>query len=129
MKMKIALVFLLFSTLVCIFIINNKIEFRNNKIKVPKKVIVARYKKIKVSEILNAVKKYNELKLGEVKYDNKNAYICILVNGNIENINNVVNNLRKEKNLKEIKEISISKVSQNDEAEIKLLFNSCEEVN
>lgn len=129
MKIKIGLIFLLVSTFLCIFIVSNKIQFRNNTIKVPKQVTVKKYKKITVSEILNTVGKYNELKVEEVKCDNKDAYVCISINGNIQSVNNMMNNLRKEKNLLAIKEINISKVSQNEEAEMKLFFKHYQEVN
>lgn len=129
MKIKIGLIFLLISTSLCIFRINNKIQFTNNTIKAPKQVIVKKYKKITVNQMLNTVGKYNQLQLGEIKYDSKNAYICVLINGNIQSINNIVNNLRKEKNLIGIKEINISKVSQNEEAEMKLFFKRYQEVN
>lgn len=128
MKIKIALIVVLISALLCISLVNNKIKFKGSSIKKTHKISAKKYKKIKSSEILATIEKYKELKLKEIKYDNNNAYIGVSANGDIQSINNIVTNFRKEKHAAGIEEINLVKASENDGAEMKLFFKLYEEV-
>ncbi|MCD2345173.1 hypothetical protein [Clostridium guangxiense] len=129
MKIKIALIPILISAFLCIFVVNNEIKFKSNNIKTPRKTVMKKYKKIKFSEILDTLEKYKGLKIDEVKYDNMDAYANVSINGNIKDINNMVSNFRQEKNLIGIKEINVTKTSENERAKMKLVFRHYEEVN
>lgn len=126
MKIKMALIFVLISGILCISLVNNKIQIKGSNIKTPHKVPVKRYRKLKSSEILDIMEKYKELKLEEIKYDNNNAYVGVSVNKDIQSINNIVNNLRKEKAVAGIEEISVTKTSKYDGTEMKLVFKPYE---
>lgn len=128
MKIKIALMFVLISALLCISLINNKIKIKDSGIKTSHKVYIKRYNKIKSSEILDIIEKYKGLKLEEIKYDNNNMYVDVSANGDVKNINNIVNNFRQEKAAAGIEEINFNKTSGHDESEMKLLFKPYEEV-
>lgn len=128
MKIKIALIFGLISAILCVLLVNSKIQIKDRDIKMPHKVSAKRYKKIKSSEILDIVEKYKELKLEEIKYDNNNAYVGVSINGDIQSINNIVNNFREEKAAAGIEEINLVKTSEHNLAEMKLIFKLYEEV-
>lgn len=128
MRVKIGLIFILISALLCILLINNKIQFKSNTVKTTHKISEKKYKKIKSSEILDIMDKYKELKPEEIKYDNNNAYISVSANGDIKSINNIVSNFRKEKDAAGIEEINVVKDSEHEGAEMKLVFKHYEEI-
>lgn len=128
MRVKIGLIFILISALLCILLINNKIQFKNSMVKTLHKTSSKKYRKIRSSEILDTMDKYKELKLEEIKYDNNNAYISVSVSGNIQSVNNIVSNFRKEKDAAGIEEINVVKDSEHEGAEMKLVFKHYEEI-
>lgn len=129
MKVKIAVILVLIFALASIYTVNNKIKPKNNTIKMPSKVKVKKWNGIKLSKMLDIVEKYKELKIEDIKYDNKDACINILINGNIQNINDIVSDLRQEKNLLKINQVTVVKNSQGECAKMQLVFKRYEEVN
>ncbi|MFL0251575.1 hypothetical protein ACJDT4_14225 [Clostridium neuense] len=122
MKLKIAVIFILIFSLSGIFIVNDEIEAKHNVIKMPDKISVKKFNEIKLSEMLGTVEKHKELKVEEIKYDNKDAYINVLVNGNMQSINEIANSLRQEKILIKINQITIVKNPQDEGAKMQLVF-------